>query len=94
MIINEFLIAADTYALMVGGSITSARRSPQRNAAVGGHPHSAHLEGLGADVVPDPGISDDERHKIAHDLKLKLIIEDDHDHLQPADWRPAKITRK
>lgn len=40
-----------------GGRITSAMRSPEKNAAVGGAPNSYHLKGQAYDLVPPPGMS-------------------------------------
>ena len=87
--IAEFWTAVDSYCLRVTGSVTSGRRTPARNRFVGGSARSAHLEGLGADVVPDSEMPTDDRHAIATELGLRLIAEGDHDHLQPAGWSPA-----
>ena len=74
------------YRRAVGGSVTSGGRSPNRNAQVGGKPNSAHLLDLAADVVPDGLTSDAARETLARGLGLMLIIEADHDHLQPMEW--------
>ena len=87
--IASFWSAVDRYCQGVAGSVTSGRRTPARNKFVGAPPTSAHLAGLGADVVVDSAVGADERHRLAGELELKLIIEDDHDHLQPAGWSPA-----
>lgn len=34
-------------------SVTSGYRCPKHNAAIGGHPNSAHLQGLAADISAD-----------------------------------------
>ena len=74
------------YARRVGGSITSWLRTPARNRIVGGVHNSRHLDALAMDVAPDPGgfvLSREARYEIAAGLGVRLIIEGDHDHLQP-----------
>lgn len=73
------------YCLATGGSVTSWGRTPARNARVGGVPTSYHLHFLAVDVAYDavPGVS--VRERFAERCGLKLVIEGDHDHLQPAE---------
>jgi hypothetical protein len=40
--------------------INSGYRSPKLNAAVGGHPASAHMQGLAVDIDPPSGVSHNE----------------------------------
>jgi hypothetical protein len=86
MTLGEFAEAVATYCLLRGGSITSWGRSEKHNAAVGGVPGSAHRFFRGADVVYDAAAPLAARQTDALRLKLKLIDEGDHDHLQPLDW--------
>jgi hypothetical protein len=86
MTVGDFWSHVAQYRRQVGGSVTSGGRGIQRNAAVGGKPNSPHLLDLGADVVHDGGTSDAARELIARGLGLTLVIEGDHDHLQPVDW--------
>jgi len=75
-----------TFCDLTGGSVTSWKRTVRHNTEVGGVPNSAHLYGLGFDVVYDarpPLAATMER---ARRLGLKLIREDDHDHIQPWNW--------
>lgn len=90
---DAFWHAVLAYCEAVRGSITSGLRTPERNAQVGGHPRSAHLVGLGADVVAQAPLSVGDRGAIARDLKLKLIAESDHDHLQPIDFDYAAVPK-
>lgn len=75
------------YCTLARASITSSFRTAHHNEQVGGVPHSAHLVGLAADVVYDGTPPEKERREWAERLGLKLIVEGDHDHLQPPDWR-------
>jgi len=83
---HQFLDAAIAYCDRVDGSVTSWIRTASRNKAVGGVSNSAHLKGLGVDVVAEKPLTTDERHKIASELGVTLITESDHDHLQPLNW--------
>lgn len=60
--------------------VTSWFRTPERNAAVGGHPESQHLVGTALDVVtPNPR----DWPQIAARLRwAKGIVESDHLHVQ------------
>jgi len=86
MRIGEFAEAVAQYCLLAGASETSGGRTDEHNRKVGGVPYSAHRFFRGRDVVYDYAIALPERRELAHRLGLMLIAEDDHDHLQPADW--------
>jgi len=89
MLPREFSYFVDSICIHFGGSLTSSRRTEKHNAAVGGVPNSPHLLGLGADVVYDevPELQRVVDH--ARYLGLVVIREKDHDHFQPADWKPS-----
>jgi len=84
---GEFAEAVYTYCTLLGGSVTSWIRTDERNRGVNGVEHSPHLVGLGADVEYDSPPTFQVRAEWAGRLELRLILEDDHDHLQPLDWR-------
>lgn len=68
-----------------GEQVTSTRRSPERNRAVGGVANSFHLTGQARDSVPPPGMS---MAAYAAQLQrlnphLKVINEGDHVHMEP-----------
>jgi len=81
----EFYDALFVYCSLMGASTTSSIRSEVHNKKVGGVLHSAHIFGLGADVVYDSPVADVAEAR-ARRLGLKLIREGDHDHLQPLEW--------
>ncbi len=85
---GEFAEQLFVYCSMLGASVTSGARSELHNHAVGGLPNSPHRAGLGADVVYDAPRTNSERIRFATQLGLRLVIEKDHDHLQPMDWPP------
>lgn len=67
-----------------GARVTSARRSPERNAAVGGAPNSYHLTGRARDIVPPPGMSMaqlEQRLRSSGAEFAELINEGDHIHV-------------
>lgn len=68
-----------------GETVTSTRRSPARNRAVGGVPNSYHLTGQARDSVPPPGMSMNEYHRRlkAANPHLDVINEGDHIHMEP-----------
>ena len=82
-----FADAVLTYCAHLGCSVVSGYRTRARNTAKKGVAHSAHLFGLGADVVPDVEPNHDEASDVAKRLGLRVIFEPDHHHLQPLDWR-------
>lgn len=87
MTISEFAQSVFAYCSVFDGSVTSWIRTPKRNKAKGGASQSAHLFGLGADVVYDtvpPSLSIAKARTNA--LGLEVIRENDHDHLQPRRW--------
>jgi len=84
----DFTLAVHTYCLMTDGSVTSWVRTGAHNRQVGGVADSPHLYGLGADVVYDGSLVLGFATQTAARLGLTLLREGDHDHLQPADWRP------
>ena len=90
MTLAAFAEAVTRYGALAGASATSWFRTREHNTAVGGVAHSAHLVGLGCDVVYDGStLSVEWRTEWAARLGLRLIPEGDHDHLQPSDWRAS-----
>jgi len=83
---EEFLSKLRAYCARFNASATSSGRTALHNEALGGVPGSAHLVWLAADVVYDTFVPEGARELMAHRLGLRLIVEDDHDHLGPADW--------
>lgn len=68
-----------------GEQVTSTRRSPARNRAVGGVANSFHLSGRARDSLPPPGMS---MERYAAELQrlnphLEVINEGDHVHMEP-----------
>jgi hypothetical protein len=84
---TEFHDLLRAYMAAVGGRTASYGRDPENNAAVGGVKHSGHIVWLAADVKYTTPLPLEERREWAERLGLKLLEEQDHDHLQPADWR-------
>jgi len=76
------------YSLIFSASSTSGVRTVQHNADVGGHPKSAHLYALAADVVYDGARPGPEADTWLNARGLKRLIEGDHDHLMPFHWSP------
>jgi|GEM_PF-3455551 len=89
MTLAEFAWAVYAYCTLTGASVTSWVRTRARNDLLRGVAHSPHLIGLGADVVYDEPLGDVERREWARRLRLVLVTEPDHDHLQPEGWRPG-----
>jgi hypothetical protein len=79
----DFVARLMAYCAATGASVTSYGRTPAHNRAVGGVPFSYHLLFLAADVVYDAPLPEDRRRRTAAQLGLRLVIEGDHDHLQP-----------
>lgn len=70
------------YCYATGGSVTSWGRTEKRNSLVSGHPQSYHLHWLGADVVYDETPKLEFRNSVARRHNIRVVPEDDHDHLQ------------
>lgn len=83
---HEFHDAVLLYCVIVGASQTSGFRTPDHNQRVGGVIYSAHQADLGRDVVYDKPVADHYRIEWGTRLGLRVIIEGDHDHLQPLTW--------
>jgi hypothetical protein len=68
-----------------GEQITSTRRTPAHNRAVGGVPNSYHLSGRARDSVPPAGMSMAAYHRQLQALNphLDVINEGDHIHMEP-----------
>lgn len=77
-------VVVDLRAL--GHRVTSAVRSPEDNARVGGSPHSLHLTGKAFDSVPGHEstwlqlISDIVISAKRHDVPVRILCETDHLH--------------
>jgi hypothetical protein len=70
--------------LVPGARITSGRRTPERNAAVGGAPKSHHLTGNAMDITPPPGMDMKQLEAALRDSGMEfeeLINEGDHVHI-------------
>ncbi len=71
------------YCISTRASVSSWGRTRAHNATVSGVPTSYHLVWLGADVVYDLPLPSNVRIDTARQCGLELILEDDHDHLEP-----------
>ena len=82
----DFAASVIAFCAWSRGSVTSWGRSPERNAAVGGHVHSLHLTFLAADIgySPNPTPKLSQARKRASQLGMRLVRETNptHDHLQ------------
>lgn len=76
------------YCTRFAASVSSYGRTALHNEAKDGLPLSAHQFWLAADVVYDTFIPEPARRRIAEALGLELVVEEDHDHLEPLDWHP------
>lgn len=86
MTLGEFAEAVTQYCAMTRASVTSWGRTTRRNEQVDGVPYSAHRFFRAVDVIYDDAFGRLERERLAAAVGLRLIIEADHDHLQPLDW--------
>lgn len=65
------------------GSVSSWGRTPKRNEEVGGHPKSYHMIWMGADVILDVMLKNQEFEEDCEKFKILAVFEKDHYHLQP-----------
>lgn len=86
MSLFEFVVAVLLYSARTGASCTSWFRTTAHNRKVDGVPHSGHLAALSVDVVYDATVPLSERQEWATRFGLRLVVEGDHDHLQPFGW--------
>jgi hypothetical protein len=85
----DFLQARMALAARFRFRETSGYRSPRANLDAGGVTHSAHQHFLAVDVILD-ATADRVAFKLAADrLGLLVLSEEDHEHLQPLDWKPG-----
>lgn len=84
---ERFAEAVRIYCAYTKASGTSSGRTAKHNKAVGGVPTSAHQFWLAIDVVYDEPLPIELRKDVGARLGLTVIVEGDHDHLQPAGWR-------
>lgn len=87
----------DSIASAIGGAITSAERTPERNAEVGGAPNSMHLSAEAVDLTVPERYAGMDRAAIEADVRQRLdqagigaseiIYEGDHIHI---GWRGAE----
>ena len=87
---GEFWATITWWVHFFNGRVTSGPRGAAANKRIGHAAHSPHLVGLGADVAYEttpPPVA--ERAQWARRLGLTLVVEGDHDHLQPASWQPG-----
>lgn len=85
---GEFAEAVYSYCELTGASETAGYRTKIRNDAKKGVAHSAHRVKLAADVTYDRPLLLEDRRAWARRLGLKLVPDDDHDHLEPVGWEP------
>lgn len=71
------------YCSATGASVTSWGRTVKHNRAENGLSTSYHLVWLGADVVYDTLQGEEYRRILGRRLGLEVVIESDHDHLEP-----------
>jgi len=85
---EAFFSALRAYCGYFRASVTSYGRTGPHNIAVGGVRYSGHLLWLAADVAYDGSPPLEDRVAIARGLGLVVVVEADHDHLEPADYSP------
>lgn len=87
MDLGAFRVSVLVYCYQFEARERSGIRTPRGNKHVKGVTYSAHLVGLGADVVYFERPPLEHAKRWAQQLGLKLVREGDHDHLQPLDWK-------
>ncbi|HEY6239370.1 MAG TPA: D-Ala-D-Ala carboxypeptidase family metallohydrolase [Burkholderiales bacterium] len=93
MVPHVFRLKAFAYCLAFAASERSGYRTVTHNRLIGGVAGSPHVHGVGVDVVYDGARPGDEADTWLASEGLRRIDEQDHDHLQPADWvnRPLPV---
>ena len=81
----EFHASVMGYCYATMASVSSYGRTAKHNADVGSvHQDSYHLQWLAADVVYDEPIVKARKDQIARRFGLEVVVEGDHDHLEPS----------
>lgn len=102
MTVIEFAEACYNYGIKYGASVTSWGRTNERAVMVGGFQGDPHTWWRGADFVYNHGPNrlGAENHRRApqscpdcSEFGLKIIHEKSHDHAQPKDFPPGKVTK-
>jgi hypothetical protein len=83
----EFRAVVDQLRLAIPFSETSGIRTVKRNFQVGGHEFSAHLVGLGQDLVLDDPADFPTLKQLASTLEVDAVLEPDCIHLEPKSYQ-------
>lgn len=89
MSLHAFVDALVTYCALTRGSVTSWGRTTLHNMNEGGVAYSGHRFWLAADVVYDEPPPPADRKELGRRLGLRVLPENDHDHLQPLTWEKS-----
>lgn len=84
---HEFLDALMQLASRHRFRETSGYRAPLSNEKVGGKLFSSHQYWVGRDLILEPGEFLEVFKESATRVKLVVVDEGDHLHLQPLDWK-------
>lgn len=74
----------------IPATITSAYRTPETNAAVGGVPNSFHTQGKALDFRKGE-LGDEDRNRLTS-AGFKIIPESDHEHVEPSGNAPQNVS--
>ena len=79
-------LASMVRSFIPGVTVTSGKRTPQRNAEVGGVPNSQHIAGTAIDILPPRGMTPAQVKAgfAARGVDVDVIDEGDHYHIQGA----------
>ena len=81
----EFAGRVHEYCLTLRCTVVAWQRTAEVNRKLGDEPNSPHLVGLAADVVYDSPIAAIHASRVAARFRLRVVHEQDHDHLEPIE---------